>query len=255
MNCPDCARRTEVVKTMVMSDATERLRRCECGTRFFTIETIKRVLPSAEHPPTAATATAPQPPRNRPATKKLPATARQPAGNASAQPSDSDLGIPLPISEADQTRARAEQPVFQFDVAANDGKSWGLPPSRHAEYVAAFPSVDCMAEYRKISAWISSNPLNRKTPRGMPAFLFRWLGRAQDRGGSSPRLPVSAMPDPRCPFHRQPGTNNRPSRFPHANCPECKHVAAGRRDRVSEPSPPIVPASREELEALRRGNG
>ena len=147
--------------------------------------------------------------------------------------------------------------MFQFDVVANDGRPWWLPKAKHDEYVKAFPSVDCMAEYRKISAWLSSNPTNRKTPRGMPAFLFRWLGRAQDRGGASPRLPLSSVPDPRCPFHRQAGTANRASRFPHAGCPECKHVSAARGSRQGDPTPAaaIVPATREELDSLKRGAG
>jgi hypothetical protein len=232
---------------MVLDATTQRLRECACGSRYITTETVTRRLPPA---PTSADT---QPPGN------VPPTPRQRPGNRSAQYSDSDQGIPLPISEADpdQTRARAEQPVFQFDVVANGGKPWALLKAKHEEFGSAFPAVDRMAEYRKISAWISSNPVNRKTPRGMPSFLFRWLSRAQDRGGSSPRLPVSSVPDPRCPFHRQAGTNNRPSRFPHPNCPECKHAAAARGERRAEPTPAmaIVPATREELEGLRRGNG
>lgn len=41
--------------------------------------------------------------------------------------------------------------------------------------------------------------------------------------------------NPRCDFHRQPGTNNRVSFRPSPTCPECKHVTARKVERVGEP--------------------
>lgn len=183
MMCEDCGTPTKVVKTMVLDAITQRLRECDCGTRFLTTETVTRRLAST---PTPASI---QPPGNGSLSQPTPS---QPPGNRSAHSSVSDQ-ISLPSADQTQTRTRVE-PVFVFDVVANAGNPWELHKAKHDEYVKAFPSVDVVAEYRKMAAWLSSNPVNRKTPRGMPSFLFRWLAKAQDRGGSSPRLPVSAVP-------------------------------------------------------------
>ena len=48
---------------------------------------------------------------------------------------------------------------------------------------AAYPGVDVLAEARRAAAWEQSNPAKKK--KQVRAFLSRWWGRAQDRGGSS----------------------------------------------------------------------
>lgn len=62
-------------------------------------------------------------------------------------------------------------------------RSWDLTPAKLAEYADTFPALDVPAEVRKALQWLRDNPDRRKTARGMPAFLGRWLGRAQERGG------------------------------------------------------------------------
>jgi hypothetical protein len=59
-------------------------------------------------------------------------------------------------------------------------KSWTLTPAQVAEWSVAFPGIDVTAECRKAHAWIKANPTRAKTPRGMPAYLVRWLTRAQE---------------------------------------------------------------------------
>ena len=49
---------------------------------------------------------------------------------------------------------------------------------------AAFPAVDILAEARKAAAWELSQPSRKK--RQVRAFLTKWGGRSQDRGGTSP---------------------------------------------------------------------
>lgn len=44
MNCPKCDGRTEVVKTVVMPDATQRFRKCGCGARFISTETFVKFV-------------------------------------------------------------------------------------------------------------------------------------------------------------------------------------------------------------------
>jgi hypothetical protein len=53
-----------------------------------------------------------------------------------------------------------------------------------AEWAAAYPGVDVMAEARKALAWVNANPTKRKTARGMAKFLLGWMSRQQDRGGN-----------------------------------------------------------------------
>lgn len=47
-----------------------------------------------------------------------------------------------------------------------------------------YPAVDVEQEFRKMYAWLDSNPKNRKTERGIKRFITGWLGRAQDKAPS-----------------------------------------------------------------------
>lgn len=60
-------------------------------------------------------------------------------------------------------------------------EEWHLTAELAAELSAAYPDVDVPAEARKALVWVKAN--RRKTHRGMPAFLARWMAREQDRGG------------------------------------------------------------------------
>ena len=53
---------------------------------------------------------------------------------------------------------------------------WSLTQTQVDLWVLAYPQTDVLQEARKALAWLEAN--NRKTSRGMPAFLVRWLGRA-----------------------------------------------------------------------------
>jgi hypothetical protein len=75
-----------------------------------------------------------------------------------------------------------EAAVLTFPTDGNP-RSWDLTDAKVKEFREAFPSQDVVGECRKALAWVQANPGKRKTPRGMPGFLFRWLSRAQDRGG------------------------------------------------------------------------
>ena len=49
-------------------------------------------------------------------------------------------------------------------------------------------------EFRKMYAWLDSNPKNRKTERGIKRFITGWLGRAQDK---APIIKAGGMQDNR----------------------------------------------------------
>ncbi len=58
-----------------------------------------------------------------------------------------------------------------------------------AEWQSAYPAVDVMQQLREMRTWSNANPAQRKTSRGVNAFVVRWLGKEQDKGGGR-RLPL-----------------------------------------------------------------
>lgn len=44
-----------------------------------------------------------------------------------------------------------------------------------------YPAIDVEQEFKKMYAWLDSNPRNRKTARGIKRFITGWLSRAQDK--------------------------------------------------------------------------
>ena len=52
-----------------------------------------------------------------------------------------------------------------------------LTRDQHDSYVAAYPLVDCLAEYKKMKVWLDSNPKKRK--KDYPRFINNWLSRVQ----------------------------------------------------------------------------
>ena len=49
---------------------------------------------------------------------------------------------------------------------------------QHEKYKKAYPKVDLIKEYEKMSAWLESNPTKRKTEKGYPRFINNWLAKA-----------------------------------------------------------------------------
>lgn len=81
-------------------------------------------------------------------------------------------------------RAAAEPSPCLVEFPTNGPrKTWGM----HADFAetlkAAYPALDVAAEAKRALAWCVANPAKRKTPRGMPAFLNRWMERAQNSAG------------------------------------------------------------------------
>lgn len=84
--------------------------------------------------------------------------------------------------------------VLEFPVSGKGGPVWKLTEAKLLEYQEAFPHLDVMGQLRIARQWCIDNPAKRKTRGGMPAFLTRWLGRAQDSGkASSPPAPRQQM--------------------------------------------------------------
>lgn len=59
------------------------------------------------------------------------------------------------------------------------------------DWIALYPAVDARQQVRNMRGWLDGNPEHRKTLKGTPAFIHRWLSRAQDKGGSVGTQPSS----------------------------------------------------------------
>lgn len=70
---------------------------------------------------------------------------------------------------------------------------WTPTEAMLAEWRAAFPGVDVEAQIRAMRTWSLTHLSQRKTLRGMPAFVNRWLSTEQDKTGrSAPGRPGQA---------------------------------------------------------------
>jgi hypothetical protein len=101
----------------------------------------------------------------------------------SPSPEEKKEDCPTPGEAPASGRPLDEPTEFIFECVGQGAKSWTLTKSKLSEYLEAYPDLDVRAEIRKSRQWIRDNPTNRKTAKGMPAFLNRWLSRAQNNGG------------------------------------------------------------------------
>lgn len=53
-----------------------------------------------------------------------------------------------------------------------------LTLEKYNEYRAAYEGIDIDQEFKKMRQWCIDNGAKRKTERGMPAFMNRWLNEA-----------------------------------------------------------------------------
>jgi hypothetical protein len=108
------------------------------------------------------------------------------------------------LPEGDPKGARRPRPGLGpvFPVVGRDRlNGWQAGDADWKEWTAAFPALNIGNEIAKAHAWVMANPRNKKTSRGMAAFIYNWLSRAQDRGpvnGGVPqerRMVVGQNPD------------------------------------------------------------
>ena len=105
-------------------------------------------------------------------------------GNGPVMPSEADTEADTKakakakrksVSSATVKNTVTEPAVLTFSTVGTPSE-WHLTQTRIDAWSLAFPQTDVLGEARKALAWLEAN--NRKTSRGMPAFLVRWLGRA-----------------------------------------------------------------------------
>lgn len=80
------------------------------------------------------------------------------------------------------------------EIPLNDNTAYPVTQSLIDEWSAAYPAVNVVQELREMRSWSNANPSQRKTSRGVNAFVVRWLGKEQDKGGKSHQsTPTSSL--------------------------------------------------------------
>jgi len=79
------------------------------------------------------------------------------------------------VSSATAKRAVTEPAVVTFPTVGQPHE-WHLRQAQVDAWALAYPQTNILGEARKALAWVEAN--QRKTAKGMPAFLVRWLGKA-----------------------------------------------------------------------------
>jgi hypothetical protein len=95
--------------------------------------------------------------------------------------------------EQEQVQEQKQNSRGTADNVSNSQLSIGLPLKNEQEFKVEeqhieewqnlFPSIDTLAELRKMRAWLLANPKRRKTRTGIMRFCFSWLSKRQDNLG------------------------------------------------------------------------
>ena len=134
--------------------------------------------------------------------------------------------------EDSATPQSAEPPAVLIPLV--DKSEYPITVEAVTEWQATYPGVNVLQELREMRAWSVANPANRKTAKGVNAFVVRWLSKEQDKGGT--KSPY-AKPDP---------SATVPSR--QERDPELTRIDIERGRAV-----PMPAAIREQMEKLKQG--
>lgn len=81
--------------------------------------------------------------------------------------------------------AETLEPIVMTFPTVGVEKRWDMKNGHLNSLMRGFPSLDVLAECAKALAWCDANATRRKTPKGMPKFLYGWMERAQNKGGAA----------------------------------------------------------------------
>lgn len=70
-----------------------------------------------------------------------------------------------------------------------EGSEYIIPDELYQELVGSYGQDMVKNELEAMKMWLYTNPAKRKTIRGMPTFINKWLNRAKQTGGVSPYAP------------------------------------------------------------------
>lgn len=123
---------------------------------------------------------------------KYPAPAMQSIGtcvaDAKQMPADAHLGVSVfgDVSEGvgeGSAEPQSDSPPAVLTIPLVDKTEHGITQPEIDDWSATYPGVNVPQQLREMRQWCIANPANRKTKRGINAFVVRWLSREQDKGG------------------------------------------------------------------------
>ena len=88
---------------------------------------------------------------------------------------------PNPKKDSAEQQAGSTPPVIQLPL--NDGTEYEVSVEQCHEWAGLYPAVDVIQQLREMRGWLDANPKKKKTRAGIKAFITRWLGKEQDKGG------------------------------------------------------------------------
>jgi hypothetical protein len=130
------------------------------------------------------------------------ATLAQPEEEKRRRREEEEIKKPAaPVPTSDPPKASRSPAPARVSWSADAG--WeGITPADREEWAAAYPGAVLDQELAKSHAWLRANP-TKAGKRNWRAFIVRWLGRCQDRGGTSREPGNRAAEPPRVPQERR----------------------------------------------------
>jgi hypothetical protein len=99
----------------------------------------------------------------------------------------------VPISEP--TTQDLYYPEIVFPCVGNP-KTWALTQKLFNQIQEAYPDAPILDWIKKARLWAETNTAKRKTAKGMPAFLSRWMASQTDRPAQSRSFQANGKPKP-----------------------------------------------------------
>jgi hypothetical protein len=99
----------------------------------------------------------------------------------------------VPISEL--TSPELYQPEMIFPCVGNP-KTWSLTQKLFDQIREAYPDAPILDWIKKAKLWAETTPAKRKTAKGMPAFLSRWMANQTDRPAQPRTYQTNGKPKP-----------------------------------------------------------
>lgn len=106
---------------------------------------------------------------------------------------DASTSTPTSPADLDLIGDNDGEVAAVVSIPLNDGTEYPVTQAMADEWALAYPAVDVLQKLREMRAWCLANKANRKTLRGVDAFIVRWLSKEQDR---APRVSGYAGPQP-----------------------------------------------------------
>lgn len=123
---------------------------------------------------------------DKPSASKLPEFGKSSRKLAKPRDDSSRKGKEGKGEEGDSAEPETVSTPPVVSIPLNDNTEHPVLQSEIDEWQRTYPAVDVAQQLREMRTWSLANSANRKTARGVNAFIVRWLGKEQDKGGVLP---------------------------------------------------------------------